>query len=85
MNYILPLPKKDDDEAGWVDRLLVVARYLNKKEFKTFLSLTRLQERCVFLEWRSVQRELMKGQATGAFRCVHQGVRGEQCACSFGG
>ena len=40
--FILPPPKKDDDEAQWVDRLLLVMRYLDAPQRKALLYTTRL-------------------------------------------
>jgi sister-chromatid-cohesion protein PDS5 len=45
LEYLLPLPKKDDDESAWVDRLLVVMQHLTDKQTTTFLCLTRLAEK----------------------------------------
>lgn len=42
--YITPLPANADDEAAWVDRLLVVCQYLDDKPFKALMSLANLGE-----------------------------------------
>lgn len=47
LEYIIPLPKKDDDETAWVDRLLVVVQHLTEKQLVPFFSFTRLGDRCV--------------------------------------
>ena len=42
--HITPLPKKEEDEAAWVDRFLLVLRYLDKDQTSTLLSLTKLAD-----------------------------------------
>lgn len=44
---ITPLPANADDEAAWVDRLLVVCQYLDDKPFRALVSLANLGEPCV--------------------------------------
>ena len=45
-DYILPLPRSVDEEAAWVDRLLLVMQYLDPQTSeKGLLRATRLQER----------------------------------------
>ncbi|KAL8280687.1 hypothetical protein RQP46_007010 [Phenoliferia psychrophenolica] len=42
LEFIVPPPKKDDDEVQWVDRLLLVLRHLSPTERGYFLHMTRL-------------------------------------------
>lgn len=44
LTYIVPSPKKEDDDAAWVDRFLLMMRHLNQDQTATVLSLTRLAE-----------------------------------------
>lgn len=42
--HITPLPKREEDEAAWVDRFLLVLRYINKDQSSTLFSMTRLAD-----------------------------------------
>jgi hypothetical protein len=43
-SYILPLPGKADEEKGWTDRLLVVARHMDAKAFKALMVCSNLSK-----------------------------------------
>jgi hypothetical protein len=44
LSYILPLPSKADEEKGWTDRLLVVARHMDAKAFKALMVCSNLSK-----------------------------------------
>lgn len=44
LEFIVPPPKKDDDEAQWVDRLLLVLQHLDAKQREGLFFLARLKQ-----------------------------------------
>ncbi|KAM0752186.1 ARM repeat-containing protein [Meredithblackwellia eburnea MCA 4105] len=45
LEFIVPFPKKDEDEQHWVDRLLVVLSNLEENQVEVLLRLSRLSEK----------------------------------------
>ncbi|KAK4699468.1 sister chromatid cohesion protein PDS5, partial [Phenoliferia sp. Uapishka_3] len=44
LEFIVPFPKKDEEEAQWVDRLLLVMQHLEPEQREALLHLTHLQD-----------------------------------------